>query len=380
MKQDINSPFRNPKDVEELSKAIRHITTQEWNIMEICGGQTHALAKYGIEDMLPSEIRLIHGPGCPVCVTPVSVIDNAVMLSMQPDVCLCTFGDMMRVPGTCDDLLSAKARGGRVKMVYSPLDALRFAEENPRLQVVFFAIGFETTLPIYALTILEACRRKIKNFSILPALVSVPPAMEALLSDPENIIDGFLAAGHVCAVTGMQEYRLLSNQWQVPIAVTGFEPSDLLYGIFLCISRLESGKIGVDNAYSRIVGFSGNMSALRNITQVFDRADQEWRGLGVLKNSGFKINEKYKQYDAVKRFQLKQKQPVPDRCEAGKILSGKITPYECPLFCKECFPEHPLGAPMVSSEGVCSAYYRYKRNNYDKNQSYTNLSVAHNRL
>lgn len=378
MKKDINLPFRNPKDVKGLSKAIRQITTQEWNIMEICGGQTHALARYGIEDMLPSEIRLIHGPGCPVCVTPISVIDNAVMLSQQTGVCLCTFGDMMRVPGTCDDLLSAKARGGYVKMVYSPLDALQFAVENPHLQIVFFAIGFETTLPIYALTILEACRRKINNFSILPALVSVPPAMEMLLADPENVIDGFLAAGHVCAVTGIREYELLSNQWQVPIAVTGFEPSDLLYGIFLCVRRLELEQMGVDNAYSRVVEFSGNIQAQHRIKQVFDCADQEWRGFGTLKNSGFKINEKYKQYDAVKRFQLKQKPSVPDLCEAGKILSGKITPYDCPEFCKKCSPEHPLGAPMVSSEGVCSAYYRYKRNNYDKNQTNINMSVTHN--
>ena len=380
MIQDIDSSFRSPKDVKGLAKAIRRITTQEWNIMEICGGQTHSLAKYNIEEMLPPEIRLIHGPGCPVCVTSVSVIDHAVHLAMQPGVCLCTFGDMMRVPGTKDDLLSAKARGGNVKMLYSPLDALRLAVENPQQQIVFFAIGFETTLPIYALAVIEAQRLKLTNFSILPALVSVPPAMEALLSDPENIIDGFLAAGHVCAVTGTMEYNLLANQWQVPIVIAGFEPADLLYGIFLCIKRLESGEINVDNAYSRIVTSNGNMQALQKIKQVFYVSDQEWRGLGILKNSGFKINETYKQYDATKRFHLKQKPSASERCEAGKILSGKITPYDCPEFGQRCTPEHPLGAPMVSTEGVCSAYYRYKRYNYDRTQNNRKLSVTEIRL
>ena len=372
----INSSFRNPEDVKELCHAIHRITTRSWNIMEVCGGQTHALAQYGIEDMLPQQIRLIHGPGCPVCVTPVSVIDNAIRLSMQPGVCLCTFGDMMRVPGTLGDLQSAKSRGGGVKMFYSPLDALQLAAENPHLQVVFLALGFETALPMYALVLQTACQRRIRNFSLLPALDSVLPAMDALLSDPENVIDGFLAAGHVCAVTGIREYESFSRKWQTPVAVTGFEPSDLLYGILWCVRRLEANQPGVDNAYSRVVELSGNEQSLRRIRQVFERSDQEWRGLGMLKGSGFKINEAYKQYDAVKRFQLKQEQSVPDRCQAGKILSGKISPHGCPLFGQACTPNHPLGAPMVSSEGTCAAYYRYKRNSYDRNPVKASLSVT----
>jgi hydrogenase expression/formation protein HypD len=337
------------------------MVTQPWNIMEICGGQTHAIMKYNLQEFLPGEINLIHGPGCPVCVTPLEKIDRALAIAATGDVIFTSFGDMVRVPGSVSDLFGIKASGADVRMVYSPLDAVKIAAENPGRRVVFFAIGFETTAPANALSVIQAEKLGLKNFSILSSHVLVPPAMELILSSPENRVQGFLAAGHVCTVMGYHEYPVLAEKYNVPITVTGFEPVDILQGILTTVSNLEKGKAEVSNEYRRSVTFEGNKKAQEIISRVFKVTDQAWRGIGVIRNSGLTLRDEYSAFDAEKIFNLGDINPVePEICIAGDILQGKRKPFECKAYGTLCTPENPLGAPMVSEEGACSAYYRYK--------------------
>ena len=330
--------------------------------MEICGGQTHAILQYGLDQLLPAEITLIHGPGCPVCVTALESIENALQIARQPDVIFCSFGDMLRVPGARANLFSARAEGADVRVVYSPLDAVKLARENPHKQVVFFAIGFETTAPSIAASVLHAERNKICNFNLLPANVLVPPAMHAILKSPENRVNAFLAAGHVCAVMGYWEYEPIAAQYRTPIVVTGFEPVDLLRGILMSVRQLESGRFEVENAYERAVTREGNPAAQATITQVFEPVDRQWRGIGVIPLSGLGLRPRYADFNALNRFSLAH-QAVSESplCIAGQVLRGNATPHDCPAFGRECTPASPLGAPMVSSEGACAAYYRYQR-------------------
>ncbi len=353
--------FRDSELVKILRKKIAEITTKNWTIMEICGGQTHSIMKYNIEELLPERITLIHGPGCPVCVTPIEKIDKAIHIARQKNVILTTFGDMMRVPGSKDDLLSAKAGGADVRMVYSPLDAVKIAEENPDKNVVFFAVGFETTAPANAAAVLEAKRKKLKNFSILASHVLVPPAIKTLLSDENSKIDGFLAAGHVCTVMGYTEYEPLVKEFNIPIVVTGFEPVDIMQGVYMVVKQLEEGRAELENQYKRVVSKNGNMAA-KNVTfTVYEIADMKWRGMGILPQSGYKISDLFSEYDAEKIFEIENiNVDEPESCIAGLILQGKKKPTECSEFGKNCTPEHPLGAPMVSSEGACAAYFHYK--------------------
>jgi hydrogenase expression/formation protein HypD len=332
--------------------------------MEVCGGQTHSLVKNGILQMLPKEITMVHGPGCPVCVTPISIIDEAVMLSKKPEVILCSFGDMLRVPGSEKSLLEAKAEGADIRIVYSPLDAVKLAKENPEREVIFFAVGFETTAPANALSVVQADKSGITNYSILASHVLVPPAMEAILSDPETTVNAFLAAGHVCAIMGIDEYFPIAEKNKVPIVVTGFEPVDLLQGIYMAVKQLEEGVARVENQYARVVQREGNGYAKDMINQVFEVADRDWRGIGTIPSSGWEVSNRYQRYNARRKFTL---QPMEEKenkeCIAGEIMKGKKKPFDCPLFGKACNPEHPQGAPMVSSEGSCAAYYHYSNSN-----------------
>lgn len=360
--------IETPNDLRDasLTKAImaeiRRITTQPWNIMEICGGQTHAIMQYGLDQLLPAEITLIHGPGCPVCVTSLQSIEQSLQIASRQDVIFTTFGDMLRVPGNHADLFTARSQGADVRVVYSPLDSLKIANANPDKQVVFFAIGFETTAPTIASTILSASKAAISNFSILPANVLVPPAMHAILSNPANRVQGFLAAGHVCAVMGYHEYLPIAEQYQIPIVVTGFEPVDLATGILMTVQQLEAGQSQVTNAYPRFVTKQGNPVAQKMISDVFEPVDRQWRGIGTIPLSGLGLRPAYASFNALNRFELTEmtlsESPL---CIAGKVLSGVSIPLDCPAFGKECTPAHPLGAPMVSSEGACAAYYRYHR-------------------
>jgi hydrogenase expression/formation protein HypD len=353
--------YRDADLAKRYLEEIHKITSRPWSIMEICGGQTHSLLKYGIVDLLPNNITLVHGPGCPVCVTPVSAINLAIRLSMRPDTILCSFGDMMRVPGSKESLLAARASGGKVQTVYSPLDAVSIAGLNPDKRVVFFGVGFETTAPANALAILQAYSRGITNFFLLPSMVLVPPAIEALFGDPDTRVDGLLAAGHVCSVMGTMQYESIVKKHQIPIVVTGFEPVDLLLGILTCMQYLENGTARLDNRYSRVVSHEGNMQAKAMIDEVFEVADQEWRGIGVLNSSGLKIRQKYQQFDARLIDTATEELPEQEsKCIAGQILKGLKKPLECPLFGETCNPQHPQGAPMVSSEGACAAYYNYQ--------------------
>ena len=330
--------------------------------MEICGGQTHTIVKFGIDDLLPPQITLIHGPGCPVCVTATEMIDKAVLLASRKDVIFTSFGDMVRVPGSTEDLLTAKATGGDVRIVYSPLDAVNIATRNPDRKVVFFAIGFETTAPANAMAVWEARRRGLNNFSILCSHVLVPPAIEAILASPENKVQGFLAAGHVCAVVGYEDYLPLAEQYRIPIVVTGFEPVDILQGIMMTVEQLERGEHRVANQYARSVRREGNSAARALIAKVFEVTDRSWRGIGIIPQSGYKLRPEFSAFDAERIFELQARPPNESRrCIAGKILQGLRKPPECPSFAGECNPEHPLGAPMVSSEGSCAAYYHYRR-------------------
>jgi hydrogenase expression/formation protein HypD len=354
--------YRDPVAAQKLRQAIAGITTQPWTIMEVCGGQTHSIVKYGIDELLPPKVELVHGPGCPVCVTPLELIDRAIAIAARPEVIFCSFGDMLRVPGSRRDLFDVKAAGGDVRIVYSPLDCLKIAEQNPDRTVVFFAVGFETTSPPNAMAVMQAKRRGIKNFAVLVSHVLVPPAMRAILSSPTNRVQGFLGAGHVCAVMGYEEYEPLAQEFQIPIVVTGFEPLDLLEGIYRCVSMLEAGKVGVDNQYARAVRREGNAPARALVDEVFDVGDRKWRGIGNIPQSGLRLRPDYAEYDAETRFAVSQLEVLEsDVCISGLILQGIRKPHECPAFGKTCTPERPLGATMVSSEGACAAYYNYGR-------------------
>lgn len=352
--------FRDPALTLSLSESIAKITSQPWRIMEICGGQTHSILRFGLEQLLPPEITLIHGPGCPVCVTPLGFIDSALEIAAQPNVILCTFGDMIRVPGSKEDLMRVKARGADVRIVYSPFDAVRTAMAEPHKEVVFFAVGFETTAPATAMAVLLAHEQKLKNFSMLVSHVLVPPAIETLLRAPDHQIDGFLAAGHVCTVMGYDQYHQLAEKYHVPIIVAGFEPIDLLTAIHECVQMLESRKYIVVNQYKRSVQEKGNIQAQEAMEKVYMPTARKWRGLGEIPLSGLQLREKYQDFDALRRFTPKNHSlEEPRECIAGEILRGLKKPDSCPAFRTLCTPEHPLGAPMVSSEGACSAYHRY---------------------
>ncbi len=353
--------YRDGAKAREYARQIARATTRPWAIMEVCGGQTHAIVKFGIDELLPQAITLIHGPGCPVCVTPLEFIDKAIEIASRPETIFCSFGDMLRVPGSQTDLLSVKANGGDVRMVYSPMDAVKIAAENPAREVVFFAVGFETTAPATAMAAHQAAAQGLKNFSMLVSHVLVPPAMEALLASPECRVRGFLAAGHVCAVMGCAEYQPIAAKYRVPIVVTGFEPLDILQGILMCVRQLEEGRAEVENQYARVVRQDGNERARELVRQVFEVAPRKWRGLGVIPASGLRLRSPFAALDAEKKFGLANHDtPESAECLSGLVLQGRIKPAECPAFGKGCTPEHPLGAPMVSSEGACAAYYRYR--------------------
>ena len=358
--------YRDIQIVKKYVEAIASVTTQPWQIMEICGGQTHAIVKYGIDQLLPSEISLIHGPGCPVCVTDMALIDQAIAIANLPNTILCSFGDMLRVPGSQQDLLSLKATGADIRIIYSPLDCLKIAQENPHQEVVFFAVGFETTAPTTAMTIYQAQQKNLTNFSMLVSHVLVPPAMEAILSSSQCQVQGFLAAGHVCTVMGYNEYEPIAAKYQVPIVVTGFEPTDILQGIYMCVQQLEKGQAKVENQYSRSVNKLGNKNAQTLMQEVFEISDRYWRGIATIPNSGLKIRGKYTLFDAQQKFNshlLISPTKESQDCISGEILQGIKKPSQCPSFGNKCTPEQPLGAPMVSSEGACAAYYRYRHKN-----------------
>ncbi len=354
--------YRSEAEAKRYLDVIAKTVTRPWNLMEICGGQTHTVVKAGIDEMLPREVTLVHGPGCPVCVTPLGLIDKALAIARRPEVVFASFGDMIRVPGSREDLLSVKAAGGDVRVVYSPLDAVKIAVANPGRQVVFFAVGFETTAPANAMAVLWARDLGLDNFSILSSHVLVPPAMEAILGSPDNLVQGFLAAGHVCAVMGYWEYEPIAAKYEVPIVVTGFEPLDLLQGITMALIALEKGRHGVENQYSRAVTREGNKGAQKLISQVFEVQDRAWRGIGEIPRSGLGVRRQFAAFDAERRFDVEgiSARESPE-CIAGDILRGLKKPHECSAFGIRCTPDHPLGAPMVSSEGACAAYYQYGR-------------------
>lgn len=353
--------YRSEAVARQHADKIRAVTTRPWTLMEICGGQTHTIVKFGIEELLPKEITLVHGPGCPVCVTPLEIIDKAIAIALLPDVILASFGDMLRVPGSFQDLLTVRAEGGDVRMVYSPLDALTIAQRNPLKRIVFFGVGFETTAPANAMAVQQARRQGIPNFSLLCSHVLVPPAMKAILASPGSRVQGFLAAGHVCTVMGYEEYVPLAEQYRVPIVVTGFEPVDILQGVYRTVRQLEEGRCGVENQYARAVRKEGNVLARKLLAEVFEVTDRNWRGLGMIPASGYKLREEYSMFDAERVFSVQEVggKESPD-CQAGLVLQGLKKPHECPAFGVRCTPERPLGAPMVSSEGACAAYYHYK--------------------
>jgi hydrogenase expression/formation protein HypD len=354
--------YRDAEAAHRFASEITRITTKPWSIMEVCGGQTHAIVKFGIDELLPKQITLIHGPGCPVCVTPLELIDKALEIASRPGVMFCSFGDMLRVPGSTTDLLSVKATGGDVRIVYSPLDAVRLAEENPKKEVVFFGVGFETTAPATAMAVYQAAKKGVKNFSLLVSHVLVPPAIEAILSSPNCRVQAFLAAGHVCAVMGYEEYFPLVSKYRVPIVVTGFEPLDILQGVFMCVQQLESGRAEVENQYSRAVRKEGNQPAQQLIREVFRVIPRKWRGIGEIPQSGLGLSDPYAGFDAERKFGVAGlRVDEPSECLSGLVLQGQIKPHECPAFGTRCTPDHPLGATMVSSEGACAAYYRYRR-------------------
>jgi hydrogenase expression/formation protein HypD len=354
--------YRDRAAASHYADLIRKTATRPWTIMEICGGQTHTIVKHGIEEMLPKSITLVHGPGCPVCVTPLEMIDKAIAIASRNDVLFTSFGDMLRVPGSTRDLLSVKAERGNVRMVYSPLDALKIAQEHPEKKVVFFAVGFETTAPANAMAVYEAKRLGLKNFSILCSHVLVPPALEAILSSPGNQVQGILAAGHVCAVMGTSEYFPLAERYHVPIVVTGFEPVDILQGISMTVRQLEEGGARVENQYARAARAEGNEPAKRLLAEVFETTDRKWRGIGTIPSSGYKLRKEFSAFDAEQIFDVEEiSAPESTACIAGMVLQGRKKPYECSAFGTSCTPERPLGAPMVSSEGACAAYYHYRK-------------------
>lgn len=352
--------YRDREAAEKYIDLIHKLISKEWTIMEICGGQTHAIVKYGINNLLPDQVNFVHGPGCPVCVTPQEFIDKAIAIAERPNVIFTSFGDMMRVPGTHKDLLMVKSEGADVRMVYSPLDAVKLARKHPEKEVVFFAVGFETTAPANAMAVYQAHVTGVVNFSILSSHVLVPPAMETILSFPDNRVQGFLAAGHVCTVVGYEEYRPLAERYKVPIVVTGFEPLDILQGTYMVVKQLEEGRCEVENQYARVVRSEGNLPSQNIINKVFQVTHRNWRGMGGIPKSGLELRPEYETHDAEKKFDIDIGQPeTSPECIAGTILRGIKKPVDCPAFGTKCTPEHPLGAPMVSSEGACAAYYHY---------------------
>jgi hydrogenase expression/formation protein HypD len=354
--------FRDPDLAARLLAEIRAVATRPWAIMEVCGGQTHSIIRNGIDQLLPGGVELIHGPGCPVCVTPLEMIDRALAIAARPEVIFCSFGDMLRVPGSRQDLFAVRARGGDVRVVYSPLDAVEVAAANPDREVVFFGVGFETTAPANAMAVHQARARGLRNFSMLVSHVLVPPAIEAIMSSPACRVNGFLAAGHVCTVMGSWQYEPLAQRYGVPIVITGFEPLDVLDGIRRCILQLESGRAELENAYQRAVRPEGNLSARAMLDEVFSVVDRQWRGIGMIPSSGWNLAEAYADLDAARRFEVDELSvSEPSRCRAGEVLQGLIKPSECECFGHECTPRTPMGAPMVSSEGACAAYFQYRR-------------------
>jgi len=353
--------YRDGEAAQQYLTAIKAITTRPWTIMEVCGGQTHAIVRFGIADLLPDDIHLVHGPGCPVCVTPLEMIDKAIAISSLPDVIFCSFGDMLRVPGSAQDLQSVRAQGGDVRYIYSPLDCLKIARDNPDKHIVFFAVGFETTAPGNAMLVYQAAQEGLNNLSVLVSHVLVPPAIQTIISSPQSRVQGFLAAGHVCAIMGTQEYTPLAHQYQVPIVVTGFEPLDILQGLYMCIKQLEEGRCQVENQYARVVTEQGNTAAQNLIAQVFRITSRKWRGIGDIPQSGLSLSPQYAGFDAEQRFGMAADTPVeePEECISGLILQGLKKPKQCTAFGKACTPEHPLGATMVSGEGTCAAYFKY---------------------
>lgn len=354
------SPWRDPAEVHRLAQRIAERARHPWTLMEVCGGQTHAIVRYGLDRLLPPNLSLLHGPGCPVCVTPDAAVDRAIALAALPGMRLCSFGDMLRVPGTQGDLLGQRARGADLRVVLSPLDALDLARQEPDHPVVFFAVGFETTAPAAAMAVAQAAAEGLENFSLLVSHVRVPPALEALCADPDCRVDGFLAAGHVCAVMGIAEYEPLAARIGRPIVVTGFEPVDLMRGILSCVDLLEAGEIRVFNAYGRVAPDAGNPAARAMVEQIFEVVDQDWRGIGRLPASGLKLRDRYRAFDAALRYPVTLPAPIDRGCRAGDVLQGHIQPPACPRFGVECTPDHPLGPPMVSSEGACAAFYQHR--------------------
>jgi hydrogenase expression/formation protein HypD len=356
------SEFRDSNLLQGIIDEIRSRVSRPWVIMEICGGQTHAILKHGIDQLLPAGIELVHGPGCPVCVTSLELIDKALAIASQPEVIFTSYGDMLRVPGSSRDLFSVRASGGDVRVVYSPLDAVKLAQKNPDRQIVFFAIGFETTAPANAMSLLQAKSLGLNNFSVLVSQVCVPPAIQAILASPENRVQGFLLAGHVCAVMGYWEYLPIARKFRIPMAVTGFEPLDIGLGILKTLELLENGRVDVVNAYDRVVKYEGNRPAQEAIQRVFEVGDRKWRGIGMIPSSGWKLRGEFSEMDAELRFPVSSIQTEESpTCIAGQILQGMKKPDQCSAFGNLCTPEHPLGATMVSSEGACAAYYRYHR-------------------
>ncbi len=354
--------YRDPALARTLVDRIRQTATRRWTLMEVCGGQTHTLVRQGIDEILSEAIEMIHGPGCPVCVTPLEQIDKALQLAARPDVIFTSFGDMLRVPGSDGDLQVARSRGADVQVVYSPLDALVLARRHPDREVVFFAVGFETTAPANAMAVWRARQLGIRNFSMLVSHVTVPPAMLAILDSPDNRVQGFLAAGHVCTVMGWKEYEPIAARYKVPIVVTGFEPVDLLQGIHMCVRQLEEGRSEVENSYARVVRRDGSVRAQDLVSEVFELVDRPWRGIGTIPRSGLGLRPDYADFDAEVRFGLQgMTVEEPAECRAGDVLRGRLKPVSCPAFGTRCTPEHPLGAPMVSSEGACAAYYHAGR-------------------
>ena len=354
--------YRDAAAARRLAEQLARVTTRPWTLMEVCGGQTHAIVKFGIDTLLPPGIELVHGPGCPVCVTPLELIDKAIAIASRPEVTFCSFGDMLRVPGSERDLLSVKADGRDVRIVYSPLDAVKFAAAHPDREVVFFAVGFETTAPANAMAVAQAHQLGLKNFSLLVSHVLVPPAIEALMSSKQNRVQAFLAAGHVCVIMGVEEYKPLAAKYKVPIVVTGFEPLDILQGVLMAVTQLEEGRAEVENQYARAVRPEGNRPAQRVVQEIFEVAHRKWRGIGEIPQSGLRLRAPYRAFDAELKFDVAGVTTEESgECISGVIMQGLKKPHECPAFGTRCTPEHPLGATMVSSEGACAAYYRYRR-------------------
>jgi hydrogenase expression/formation protein HypD len=354
--------YRDPKIALAIAAQIAERITKPWVLMEVCGGQTHTLMRYGLDELLPPQVELVHGPGCPVCVTPLEMVDRAIRISQMPDVIFTSYGDMLRVPGSQADLFAARANGADVRIVYSPMDALQIARTHPERRVVFFGVGFETTAPANAMAVWQAKREGLTNFSMIVAHVLVPPAMRLILGSPSNRVQGFIGPGHVCAVMGYHEYDDVARQFKVPIVIGGFEPLDLLESISMLVAQLEEGRAEVENQYSRSVNYDGNLPAQKILSEVFEVSDRKWRGIGNIAESGYKLREAYAAFDAERVFGLEDLHAEePKECISALVLQGLKKPVDCPAFGKRCTPLNPLGAPMVSTEGACAAYYHYRR-------------------